>query len=228
MSSTTPLTSTACAAAPGRFTSMVLMASSLVARSDEREEHVDGPIELRRPSLPTGVVGDLLVRDPDLHRRPEIQIRAFDNPDGGQGAGHVLIRLPCQRHRWCRWFEVRDGPLEEQLIANGIIDAERREDRRSLAEHHLGILITIQVDHQRVKLAVAVCEQGVVDVELRREVLVDRRHVEADSLAEIAHRQPGEPCSCTSCHAASMTSSIIDCRRRSRATLIPRSPTSFA
>ena len=144
------------------------------------------------PAVAARFIGELLVGEAHLHRGPEIEIRGVDDAEAGEHSRQVGEGRLGEIHRRFGRNEVRDRPLEQQLVAHGVCHAERREPGGASAEDLLRVAIAIEAAHPRVELPVPSGEQGVVDVELRGEVLVEGRGVQADSGPEVAHGQPGE------------------------------------
>ena len=156
------------------------------------EEHVDGGLEVVDEATPARVVRPLLLGDAHLDRRPQVDVGLVGHAGVGEGGDQVAVRLPRQLHRRLRRDEAGDRPLEQELVAHLVGEAELGEAPRAPLEHVDRLPAAVERGHPGVQLTVALGEQGVVDGVLGREVLVQRRGVEPDPGPELPHRDRGE------------------------------------
>jgi hypothetical protein len=91
------------------------------------EEHLDRLIDQSSPTIPTGIVGDLLVDQSRDQRGPQIEVPCFGDPIQGQQLLGVGQGTNCRRIRLWRWLESGERALEQELVSGRIAGTELDE-----------------------------------------------------------------------------------------------------
>ena len=89
-----------------------------------RDIHLDRVVDESYPTVPAGVVGDLLVRQACAQRGEEVDRTQVGEPDADEVLAEPLEGGTGDRERGRARFEPRDRALEEELVARPIGGAE--------------------------------------------------------------------------------------------------------
>src|ERR1035437_10840849 len=138
------------------------------------EEHVDRLIDQSGPTIPSGIIRDLLVDQSRDQRGPQIEVPCFGAPIQGQQLLGVGQGTDCRRIRLWRWLESGERALEQELVSGRIADTELDEAAYIACEQGSRVVTVNRFGHPVGELRGGLAEHGVVDGLLRLEVGVNR------------------------------------------------------
>src|SRR5580698_8269135 len=157
------------------------------------DQEVDQMVEMAEPAVAARIVAELSLAETGGHGDDAVDVALPGHPRGPHQRDRAAQYLLGQRVRFRRGREAGDGPLEQQLVAGGVLTPERREGGQELLESITGLLGERHSVQALYKPPVAVGEHRVVQGVLRVEVLIQRRLADSDLPRQGVQRHPGDP-----------------------------------